>query len=107
MKATRTCVWQGASGRSYEYWVYPWPTEFKNVPGNYIFAKVNSRNLWEAVYIGETSDLSERFDKHHAMPCINRNGVTHIHVHANNDGATARRKEEADLIAKYSPVCNS
>ena len=30
----------------------------------------------------------------------------HIHVHQNNDGVTARRQEERDLVAKWNPNCN-
>ena len=103
--ATQTVNWPGQSGERYTYYVYDIRTKFNSAPGNYIFAKlVNGR--WSPVYIGETSDLSERFDNHHAMPCIKRNGATHIHAHRNDSGVNARRAEESDLIRNFKPSCN-
>ncbi len=104
--ATPTIEWAGASGQNYKYSIYPMGTSFKALPGNYIFGKATSANKWRAIYVGETSDLSERFDSHHKMPCIKRNGATHIMVHVNNGGEQARRSEEADLLANRSPACN-
>jgi len=104
--ATPTADWTGASGQKYRYYVYQIGTTFKAVPGNYIFSKVTADNKWCAIYIGETGDLSARFDGHHKMPCIKRNGATHIMVHANNNGERARRAEEADLLANYASACN-
>ncbi len=100
-----TVNWSGASGRTYQYWIHPITTTFKAVAGNYIFAKEIEPGRWRAVYIGETADLSERFDNHHKMPCIVRNGATHIHAHTNSD-QNARLAEEMDLINNYRPVCN-
>lgn len=103
--ATQTVDWPGLSGKQYTYYVYKIGTPLKEAPGNYIFAKVvNGR--WSSIYIGETSDLSERFDNHHKMPCIKRNGATHIHAHVNNSGVSARRAEESDLIKQHNPPCN-
>lgn len=31
--------WPGKSGEQYQYWIYPIGTAFKEVPGNYVFAK--------------------------------------------------------------------
>lgn len=101
-----TVIWTGASGKKYTYYVYKLPPNFVAKPGNYIFAKTNSQNQWEAAYIGETENLSERFDNHHAMPCINRNGATHIQAHVTNGGKQARLNEETDLVRNYNPTCN-
>mgnify|MGYP001565336527 CR=1 FL=1 len=103
--ATSTIDWPGQSGRTYRYWIYELPPNLKAAPGNYIFAKESSPSRWTPVYAGETEDLSERFNDHHKMPCIKRNGATHIHAHL-NDSEDARLDEEADLIAKWSPPCN-
>ena len=103
---TETVNWPGKSGRKYLYWVYKLPLNIRNDPGNYIFAKEISPGKWTPVYIGETKDLSERFDDHHKMPCIEQNGSTHIHVRVNKDGQRARRDEVANLIAEWHPPCN-
>ena len=104
--ADETIIWEGASGTKYKYWIYPLPPNFNASPGNYIFAEKTKTDTYRAIYIGETGDLSERFDDHHAMPCIKREGATHIHVHSSSGGDETRRDEESDLIAKWSPPCN-
>ncbi len=97
--------WQGGSGREYEYWIFPVGHGFSEQPANYIFAKVQT-NEWTPIYIGETGDLSDRFDNHHKMSCIRENGATHIHAHKSSANESERKAEEADLIANYNKVCN-
>lgn len=99
------CKWTGKSGKEYEYHIRPIGTKFKKEPGNYVFAKVQNRQ-WTPVYIGQTSDLSERFDFHHKADCINRQGATHVHAHLSNKNESVRISEENDLITNYSPPCN-
>ena len=101
-----TVEWTGKSGRKYTYWVYPLPVNFTSVPGNYIFAKRNERGQWVPVYIGETGDLSERFENHHAMHCIRKNNATHLLVHKSSSERSKRLNEETDLLQNYSPSCN-
>lgn len=104
--ADETYSWQGRSGRMYTYYVHPIGTTFKNVAGNYIYAKRNGFGGWTAQYIGQTDDLGSRLAYHPKEPCAKRNGATHIHAHANSDGELARKAEESDLIARHSPPCN-
>ena len=106
MPQNQECTWTGVSGKQYRYSIHKRGTTFKALPGNYIFAKRIAANQWQAIYAGETSDLSERFDGHHQKPCIDRHGATHIHVHVNSGGAQARRDEEADIRQRYQPPCN-
>ena len=106
MKQERPAIqWEGKSGTRYNYWIFPIGYEFASVGGNYVFAKQTRPGSWTPVYIGQTSDLSERFDKHHKMACIKRNGATHIHVHR-NDVERARLAEETDLLRKWTTSCN-
>ena len=102
---TEKATWKGASGRTYTYWVHSLNTNWKAVPGNYIFAK-RSGHGWIAIYIGETDNLAERLPNHEKWDCARRHGVTHLHAHENTGGAAARRAEEADLIENYDPPCN-
>ena len=70
---------KGASGTTYDFWVYPWGQEFKAVGGVYLILKRQTVNgNYGLLYIGQTGDLSERFDNHHKKPCFDRNGKTHI-----------------------------
>lgn len=88
------------------YSIYPMDTSFKAIPGNYIFAKKTSLGKWTPVYIGETDNLAERLPNHEKLPCVKKNGGTHIHVHTTSGGTDARRAEEADLLANFNPPCN-
>jgi len=77
----------------------------KDKGGNYCFAKETSRGRWKPIYFGETRDLSERFDNHHKMDCIKKEGATGLHAHINED-EDDRLAEEADLVDKWNPPCN-
>ncbi|MBA7674844.1 hypothetical protein ES703_83069 [subsurface metagenome] len=99
-------TWVGKSGKEYTYWFYTIGTTFTAVPANYIFCKETTGDKVQAIYIGQTGNLSERFDNHHRMPCIKREGATHICTHKSSDSEPTRKAEEDDLIANYNPICN-
>lgn len=100
-----TAFWKGQSGRKYEYKALPiYGNNWNDVAGNYIFAKIVG-SYWQAVYVGQTESFEKRMPGHNELPCVRRNGATHIHVHtnANHD---ARLAEEKDLIRAHQPACN-
>ena len=99
------CTWTGDSGKKYEYYITPIDTEWKDAPGNYIFAKETEPHKWEAVYIGQTESFKDRLPDHNELPCILDNGGTHIHTHINRD-KQARLDEEADLLENHETPCN-
>lgn len=101
-----TITWRGKSGREYRYSIYSIDTAFNAASGNYVVAEEINPGLFLPIYIGQTADLSENFDRHHVMPCIKRNRARFIHIHLNDDGEEARRKEASDLIARWDPPCN-
>jgi excinuclease UvrABC nuclease subunit len=100
-----TIYWEGASGKKYKYWISPIGVDFKDEPGNYIFAKKTSTGGWRPVYIGQAKSLKDRLSNHNEAACAKRNGATHIHTHTNSQKQD-RLAEEADLIRKWKPVCN-
>ena len=104
--ADQTHDWEGASGTSYQYWVYPLGTMFEEKPGNYIFAIPTPGGGWRAAYIGETENLGQRLPNHEEEHCAKRLGATHIHAHVTFGGEDIRRAEEKDLILKWDPPCN-
>ena len=106
MAHEETVNWPGVSGKEYKYWIYPLDTNFKDEPGNYIFAKLTSAGQWTPVYIGETQSLRERLPNHEKLPCVSRNRGSHLHVHLTPGGQQARLAEETDLVRKYNPPCN-
>jgi len=67
----------GASGRKYAFLVYPWGTPFKALGGVYAVtrgtANQSGGQTHTIVYVGQTGDLSERFDDHHKAACFGRN----------------------------------
>lgn len=60
---------------------------------------------YEILYIGQTGDLSERFDDHHKQECFQRNVRTHIGVRS-APTETERLAIERDLLGNYKPPCN-
>ena len=105
-QGTATQVWEGRWGTKYTFQVYAVPISPNHVPANYIFARLNANNAWTPLYIGETSDLADRLTNHEKWPCASQNGVTHIHAHTSPANEAQRKQEEADLIARWSPMCN-
>jgi len=97
-----TCIWNGASGTAYTYYIWQLPTKFDpNQDGNYIFSKKNTEGRWVPIYIGE-GDLTTRVgESHHQATCIKNKGATHLHVHLNSSERT-RVAEEVDLLARYT-----
>ena len=101
---TETIVLTGASGKKYTFYVYPWGAEFKAVGGVYAVLK-QTGSTYYVIYIGQTGDLSERFDDHHKKDCFRRHGATHIAAFV-EESEKARLAAESDLIAAYDPPCN-
>ena len=101
-----TILWKGDSGEEYKYWIYDLDDTHDAVPANYIFVKETKTNFYAPIYIGETEDISERFDNHHKMPCILRHEATHICARKSSEEERERKAEEADLIAQWHPPCN-
>lgn len=97
----KTCNWKGKSDTLYTYEIHELPVSFSDdQPGNYIYSKLNDKNQWIPIYIGE-GDLGDRIGAdHHQAACIKRKGATHVHVHL-NDSQRARKREETDLLARY------
>ena len=80
-----TINWVGNSGKKYQYWIYKIGMSFTSAPANYVFARKTEQEKFSAIYIGQTSDISERFDNHEKMPCITRNKATHVCVHKSSE----------------------
>ena len=106
MADTPSILWPGKSGKEYKYWIHTMGTTFNNKTGaNYVFAKETTEVHYKPIYIGQTGNLSERFDNHHKMPCIKKNSATHICVHLNSSEQN-RLAEESDLLQRWSTPCN-
>lgn len=100
----------GASGKTYDFEVYDWSTVFKAIGAVYVVSKrevdPNGKGSHEIIYIGQSGDLSERFENHHKIECFRRRGANCVSVHAENS-QNARLQIEGDLLAGHpNTPCN-
>ncbi len=99
----------GKSKNSYAFGVYEWGTEFKALGAIYVITKrtvdAGGQGSHTFIYIGQTGDLSERFDNHHKASCFTKNGVNCICVHLESN-EKIRLAIESDLIDGNSTPCN-
>ncbi len=102
--AVSTVTASGSSGAQYSFEVYPWDTSFNAVGAVYLVLRKGNPSF-DLLYVGQTDDLSSRFDNHHKQPYFDRKGRTHIAVLVESSEAR-RLRIESDLIAKHQPSCN-
>ena len=96
----------GQSESKYEFEVYCWGTSFNPIGAVYLVLKKLPAGNYNILYIGQTGDLSERFDNHHQAACFTRNGKTHIAVRVESS-EQKRLSTETDLIRNYQTSCNN
>ncbi len=58
------------------------------------------------IYLGQTSDLSTRYDNHHKETDITSNFGNCIWIHVFNGTEKEREEAEIDLLASYDFPCN-
>jgi len=103
-------TYQGASGKDYIFKVYEKSTTFNDVGAVYLITKSQykkAKDRWyhSLIYIGQTQDLSARFDNHHKENCFKEKQYNRICVYRVN-GEKTRLKVEKDLLDNYDPPCN-
>jgi hypothetical protein len=104
----QTIEWTGKSGATYRYYIWPRGSNVDGgPPGNFLHVKETEHGVLAPVFIGQTEDLNRRLLSAEIQECVNSNGATQLHLHANYKGEQARLEEEADLIARWQPVCNA
>ena len=105
-----TVTFTGASGSKYEFNSYAFGTNFKENYGAVYFITNRHKNddggySHEKIYVGQTEDLSTRFDHHHKQDCFDQNNANCICIHGEQN-ENIRLNIERDLIDKYNPPCN-
>ena len=103
--STPTIDLHGRSGHIYQHGIYPWNTSFKPLGAVYVPMRLENSGTYTVLYVGQTGDLSERFDDHHKQWCFNQNRKSHITILL-EPSETKRLAIEADLVAAYNPACN-
>jgi hypothetical protein len=108
MSKLGTITLTGASGKKYEFAVYPRSDTFKAMGAVYVQSKreiENGKKVHTFIYVGQTGDLSDRPLNHHRKACFDREGANSIllHLESNKD---ARLKIETDIMNGYDMPCN-
>jgi hypothetical protein len=100
--------WTGHSGTHYRYYIWPRGAKIEGAPpGNFLHVKVAEDGTLVPVYIAQTEDLNRRLLSPEERECIDAEGATQLHIHISYKGEKERMEEEADLVARWLPVCNS
>jgi hypothetical protein len=99
-------TWTGHSGKAYRYEIYGIDTEFRPLPGNYIYAQQTEDGGWLPIYVGQTRDMHQRLEGQEKLASAVEIGATHIHMHYDTVGQFARCAEERDLIVRWQPPVN-
>ena len=108
VKKPADIYWEGQSGKKYGYWIVSIHATFKDVPGNYIYAKETKHYTWKPVHISHTRNLAFRLlYKDTQRDRALKNGATHIHCHSKHHDKKTRMAEATDLINKWNPFCNA
>jgi len=104
-----TITLKGQSGAEYKFNVYDWGTNFDDIGAVYYISNRYKDNVgaWThtKIYIGQTGDLSERFDNHHKAECFEDHNANAISVHK-EENENSRLILEEDLIEALNPPCN-
>ncbi len=100
---------KGKSGKSYEFDIYPFDSEWNEDAAVYVVTrryKNQQEKLTHAlIYVGETDNLKERFSNHHKASCFTENNANCLCIHLDTS-ESSRLEKEADILATRSPKCN-
>lgn len=104
-----TISYKGKSGKTYSFTIYSFDTQFSAVGGVYFVNKrtkqSDNSHTHKRIYLGQTGDLSERFDDHHKADCFKEHKANCICVHR-DDNEKSRLAKEDDLLKVHKPPCN-
>ena len=100
----------GRSGKTYNFLVYPMGTSFKKGLGAVYcvtneYVKKDRSYVHGAIHVGQTSDLSSEFDDHPKQSCFEKYGASCMCVREELD-KDIRAQVVQDLIDNYDPPCN-
>ena len=98
--------WAGQSGAVYSYTIHRDGDNLPVAGGNYIFVRFERGNGYYALYIGQTSNLSNRIPSHEKLPCARNHSMNQLHYRVHNGNEASRLAEESDLIKRWTPPCN-
>lgn len=108
MTKLATASFTGKSGKEYSFNVYPFDTNFKEIPAVYIVTNrhKNKEDKYRhtIIYISHTDNLKKCFENHDKTACFRRNMANVICVNSFRD-EEERLNVEDDLIKGNSSIC--
>lgn len=110
MASLGNTTFKGRSGRQYRFKIFPLGTRFRNRSGVYVITHrdrgLNGGQRHTILFVGHTQDFSLPFDKHSKAKDLAQHGANCICVQS-DESEQSRVQKEQDLIAAFSPKCNS
>ena len=106
---------QGASGKTYLFNLYGYSNfsqlknAFKPLAAIYVFSQRyidDNSYRHHLLYLGQTNNLSTRYDNHHKENVITANYGNCIWIHVFNGSDLERVEAEKDLLESYDFPCN-
>lgn len=111
-----TITIKGMSGTNYIFNVYGFTRfsdlsdAFNSIPALYAFTRRFPNSVMsfthDLVYVGETGNLSTRFNNHHKQECIVRSNANCICIHSFHGSQMERLAAEADILNALDLPCN-
>lgn len=110
-----TITIKGMSGANYYFNVYGFSQfsdlvdAFKPISALYAFTRRFSQGssyTHDLVYVGETGNLSTRFNNHHKEECITKAYANCICIHSFHGTELERLAAEADILNAFDLPCN-
>jgi hypothetical protein len=109
MAALGKATFKDKSGAQHLFKVFPLNTRFRKIGGIYLIAYRGHSNhgghRHKILYVGNTEDFSQPFEKHRKAQDLMRLGANCICVQS-DQSEESRLGKERDLIAAFSPACN-
>ena len=100
---------KGASGKAYRFRLYALGTRFRKMSGLFVITArshcEDGGHVHKAIYVGQTEDVSQPFDRHRKAKEFVKYGANCICLQS-DDSEESRRAKERDLVARLHPVCN-
>ncbi|NLY00015.1 MAG: hypothetical protein GXY83_28285 [Rhodopirellula sp.] len=102
-------TFKGESGEPYRFKVYALGTKLRKLGGVYV---ITNRSCDQdggyrhaTLYVGETEDFSQPFERHHKAKDFLKHGANCICLQM-DVSEQSRVAKQQDLVAKFHPVCN-
>ena len=109
MSKIATLTVSGKSGNKYDFDVYSFNTSFKAIGAVYLITertkKSDGGGSHSYIYVGETDDLSTRFNSHHKAACFTRQNANCKCIFA-EESENKRLSIESDILDNDNFPCN-